>query len=76
MERTTIMLPSDLKEKAFFKASELKISFGELVRKSLEDFISQEKLRKIDIFLDDDNIYIEPIETDLAKNHDKYIYGD
>lgn len=77
MERTTVMMPADLKERAIYKAQKLKISFGELVRKSLEIFIDNERLYlKDDPFIADKEIYCKVVKNDLSKNHDIYIYGE
>lgn len=77
MERTTVMLPGDLKEKAMFKAHEMGISFGELIRKSIKSFIDEIDIEvKIDPFLDDDEIYTGEVESDISLNHDKYLYEE
>jgi len=71
------MLPGDLKGKALFKAREMGISLGELIRKSIENFIEQQNVnRDYDPFIYDNEFYEGEIESDLSVNHDKYIYGE
>jgi len=73
MQKTTVML--DLKGKALFKAREMGISTGELIRKSIENFIDQQDLnRDYDPFIDDNEFYEGEIEGDLSVKHDKHIY--
>jgi len=77
MKRTTIMLPSFLKNKAMIKAQTMGISLGELIRRSLSKTIEKttDKYERDSIFADD-YVYKGPSPKDGAINHDKYIYGD
>ena len=53
------------------------ISFGELVRKSVEIFVFQKDGEpEYDPFLDDDEVYTGEVESDISLNHDKYLYGE
>ena len=77
MIRTTIMLPTELKTLAARRAGELGISLGELIRESLEMKLSQAKSQDHeDSFLADEAVFAGPAPNDLAKEHDRYLYGD
>lgn len=80
MERTTVMLPLDLKERTMRLARQLGVSFGELVRTSLETVVSRRdgkrRDRKHDPLLADTRVFRGSAPKDLAANHDKYLYGD
>jgi hypothetical protein len=74
MHRTTIMLPSNLKNKAQAFASKMGISVGELIRESLEEKLHQAKNKqKSDPFFDDQNFFNGDSPTDLAAKHDEYL---
>lgn len=75
MNRTTIMLPEGLKNKAQMLAIMKGISLGELVREALEQRLSRSKaLKARDPFFDDDNFYKGKLPSDLSTNHDEYLY--
>ncbi|MCK4604954.1 MAG: hypothetical protein KAU41_09750 [Deltaproteobacteria bacterium] len=78
MQRTTVMLPHELKIKALNRANIQGISLGQFIRNSL--LISLENLQKNDSVDDplfaDDAVYHGKTPADLAKNHDNYIYGE
>ena len=77
MERTTIMLSAELKEKAATRAQKMKISLGQLIRQSLERFITEEDPKhREDPFFTDPEIFNGDAEEDLALHHDKYLYGE
>ena len=79
MDRTTIMLPPDLKRRALQRAKELGISFGEFVRTSLGDRLRTPKKGKgqeRDPFFADEEFYEGPSPGDWAENHDRYLYGE
>lgn len=77
MERTTIMLPAELKEKAVSKAQEMKISLGKLIRRSIEHFIIEgDSSHACDSFFSDMEVFPGEVEKDLALNHDKYLYEE
>ena len=77
MKRTTIMLPSKLKIRALQKANQMGISLAELIRESLETILSHSKEQAInDPLFTDDDIFYDQGPSDLAQNHDRYLYGD
>lgn len=78
MHRTTIMLPADLKARALRRAKQLGISLGELIRDSLAASLQEpEKTQTLqDPLFADDAVYENAGATDLAENHDAYLYGD
>lgn len=78
MNRTTIMLPPDLKIRAADEASRRGISLGELIRRSLELNLARERTAAgaVDPLFADTELFDGPTPDDLAENHDKYLYGD
>ena len=78
MERTTIMIPEDLKIKALKHASTMGISLGQFIRESIEKSLddSQKNRPMDDPLFSDDTIYQGKTPLDLAENHDKYIHGE
>jgi hypothetical protein len=76
MERTTVMLPRDLKEQASEAAQAQHISVGELIRESLrEKILKSKKGRTGDPFFSDTGIFVGSAPVDLADAHDDYLYG-
>ena len=80
MKRTTIMIPEDLKMRAIVRAKIMEISLGGFIRESLEKalkrpgkdgFICDE-----DPFFADDAVFSGKAPSDLALNHDDYLYGE
>lgn len=77
MNRTTVMLPGDLKLKAKRTAENMGISLGELIRLSLKIQIgAKNDIKQDDPFLSDIEVFSGPIPDDFSLNHDKYLYGD
>jgi len=77
MNRTTVMLPGDLKLKAKRTAENMGISLGELIRLSLKMQIGAKKdIKQDDPFLSDIEVFSGSIPDDFSLNHDKYLYGD
>jgi len=81
MERTTVMLPAELKDKTMRMARQLGISFGEMVRTTLEQAVSRgaggrRRDRSKDPLLSDCAVFQGEGPTDLSVNHDKYLYDD
>lgn len=78
MERTTVMLPPDLKMRAERRARDMGISLAELIRESLETMLSgSDKDRPmVDPLFADDAVYAGKTPEDLSVNHDRYLYGD
>ena len=78
MQRTTIMLPDDLKAKAIQHARTSGVSLGELIRISLTAFVYQpvkgQKVR--DPFFADTAVYHGKTPKDLSANVDKYLYDE
>ena len=78
MTRTTLMLPPELRRKAFEEAHKLGISFGEFVRAAMRRALERAPKgdRVHDSFLDDKAVYKGPVPSDSSTNHDAYLYGD
>jgi hypothetical protein len=77
MQRTTIMLPPGLKNRAARRAHELGISLGELIRQSLDAQLNRrpEPLHEDPMFADDE-VFQGEAPDDSSKNHDRYLYGE
>jgi hypothetical protein len=74
MQRTTIMLPASLKNRARVFASKKGISVGELIREALEEALSQAKIsQRSDPFFDDTHFFDGDIPTNLSAKHDEYL---
>jgi hypothetical protein len=77
-DRTTIVMPPDLKERAVRKAREKKISFGEFIRQAVESYLTSPLLgvgqKSGDPFLDNLVTFDDGGPTDMSVNHDKYLY--
>jgi len=78
-QRTTIVLPDPLKQRAVARAREQGISFGEFVRRSVEKMLTAPprgtgREKAADPFWDNLKAY-EGGPTDLAARHDDYLYG-
>jgi len=79
-ERTTVVLPALLKQRAVARARDQGISFGELVRRALEKALSppEDRGRKGKPAGDPfwDNLKVcEGGPSDVALHHDDYLYG-
>ena len=78
MDRTTIMLPSDLKIRAANQAKKMGMSLGQLIRDSLENSLNSERKRKAasdSLFLDT-AVFEGKTPKDLSSDHDAYLYGE
>lgn len=75
--RTTVLLPPALKSRAVRAAADKDMSFGELVRIALETYLMKKQtlMGVQDSFFDDQLFYEGKVPTDVAKNHDDYLYG-
>jgi hypothetical protein len=73
MKRTTVMLPERLRAQAKEQARRLGVSFGELIRRSLEAMLGGAKAD--DPLLADDEVFDGPTPDDLAADPDRYLYG-
>jgi metal-responsive CopG/Arc/MetJ family transcriptional regulator len=75
MQRTTIMLPDDLKKMAEREAMRRGASLGEIIRTALKELLQPKKhTNKKDSLFSDSLIYKGPVEKDLSQNHDNYLY--
>jgi hypothetical protein len=78
MDRTTIMLPPELKTRAANQAKKMRISLGQYIREVLKKSLDVENRAEPDddsLFLDD-AIFGGTTPEDLAVEHDKYLYRD
>lgn len=75
MKRTTVMLPAALKTRAMRAAREQGISFGELLRRSLEAAVQAPATQYEDPVFTDAAVFEGPAPADLAAEHDGYLYG-
>jgi hypothetical protein len=78
MERTTIMLPHDLKLRAAQQAKKKGISMGKLIREAIYHALSQDvdKSSNDDPLFTDNELYLGPAPADLSADHDQYLYGE
>jgi len=78
MQRTTVVLPQPLKQMAIDCARSLRISFGEFVRRAVENEIRQSARsgKKGDPFRNDRAVFRGPVPKDLSARHDLYLYGE
>ncbi len=76
MKRTSVMFPAELKARAVRAAREKGISFGALLRRSLEDALDAPEDVYDDPVFADGAVFDGPGPTDLAADHDGYLYGD
>lgn len=76
MQRTTIMLPNDLRVRAQRRASELGMSLGQFIRELLAARLSRSENQGEDSLFEDNAIFEEDAGNDLARDHDRYLYGD
>jgi len=77
MHRTTIMLPPELRHKAQRRAQERGISLGELIRQALEEALQKPLASpKDDPLLADDGVFVGDTPTNLAADHDRYLYDE
>jgi len=77
MQRTTVMIPFELKIKALERARQMGLSFGELIRLGLKKMVQT----TIDLGVDDPlfidkSTFTHQAPKDLSTNHDEYLYGD
>ena len=77
MKRTTIMLPEELLARAQQQARISNSSMAELIRKSLEKTLNEERKKwKRDSFFADKAVWDGPAPKDASVNVDKYLYDD
>lgn len=76
MDRTTIMLPTELKQKAMRCSRRLGVSFGEFVRLSIQDALACKYPETTDSLFEDHAVFEGSSPTDAAENHDELLYGE
>lgn len=76
MQRTTIMLPNDLRSRAQRRARELGMSLGQFIRESLAARLGRGGNQAEDPLFADDAVFAGQVAGDLARNHDHYLYDD
>lgn len=78
MDRTTIMLPPELKTRAANHAKKMGISLGRYIREALRTSLEVKNRREADedsLFLDN-AVFEGKTPEDLASDHNGYLYGD
>ncbi|MFZ0612075.1 MAG: hypothetical protein WAM73_07555 [Desulfobacterales bacterium] len=78
MDRTTIMLPPELKIRASDQAKKKRVSLGQYIREALKKSLEMENRSEVDddpLFMDH-AVFKDPTPEDLASDHDRYLYGD
>jgi predicted DNA-binding protein len=76
MNRTTIMIPQELKIRANNLARKRGISLGELIRETLEKLCANNIKKTRDPFFADEGIYTDKTPRDLSEKHDDYLYKE
>jgi hypothetical protein len=74
MEQMTITLSSELKQLAEQVARAKGVSLAELIHVSLEEHL--QTIRERDPLFADEAVFSGESPSDLAKNHDHYLYDD
>jgi hypothetical protein len=78
MDRTTIMLPQDLKTRASNQAKKMKISLGQFIREAMRRSLDVENCSgwEADSLLLDNEVFNGTTPKDLSSRHDEYLHGD
>lgn len=75
MRRTTVMLPADLRRRAFRRAKEQGVSFGVVVRESLDAALpATEGVGGHDSLFADGDVWRGRSPATLARDHDAFLY--
>lgn len=75
MKRTTVMLPADLRRRAFRRAKEQGVSFGVVVRDSLDAALpALEGIGSDDPLFADGAVWCGRAPHALAREHDRFLY--
>ncbi|HEX5856093.1 MAG TPA: hypothetical protein VFZ57_10780 [Thermoanaerobaculia bacterium] len=75
MRRTTVMLPADLRRRAFRRAKEQGVSFGVVVRESLDAALpAVERGGGGDPLFADGAVWRGRVPRALAREHDRFLY--
>lgn len=75
MNRTTILLPAELRAKASGVARKKGISLGELIRRSLEAAVARDRGADDPLFADG-AVFTGDTPADTAARHDETLYGE
>ncbi len=76
MQRTTIMLPRDLKQRAAREARARGVSLGELIREALQSLLRRgDRDAAEDPLMADRAVYDGPLPADTSERHDDLLYG-
>ena len=76
MQRTTIMLPGELRVRISNRASAMHVSLGEFLRLAAEAYLDrQERMWADDPLLSGACVVREPAPPDISANLDRYLYG-
>jgi hypothetical protein len=79
MERTTIMLPSNLMVKAQKRANDMGMSLNQYIREAVENSL---KLQQREQSIEEDSLFADAAvfvgkgPSDMAENHDRNLYGE
>ncbi len=78
MQRTTIMLPLELKNRAAKHCEQKGMSLGRVIREALEKEINRQEMKdhSIDCFFEDKAVYQGDAPDDLSARHDEYLYRE
>lgn len=75
MRRTTVMLPADLRRRAFRRAKDQGVSFGVVVRESLDAVLpALEWTGGDDPLFSDGAVWRGRAPRALAREHDRFLY--
>ena len=70
------MLPEELRRRAFRRAKQRGVSLGELIRESLDAAVPRSpSSRADDPLFSDETVFRGRAPKDLAREHDRYLYG-
>ena len=76
MQRTTVMLPRELKQRAAREARSRGVSLGELIREALARLLrADHDAAGQDPLIADTAVYEGPGPEDTAERHDDLLYG-
>lgn len=75
-EHLSIALPLELKTRAETLARKEGLSLEELIRQSLQDRLENTPNAQRDPFFNDHEVFAGDVPSDLAANHDKYLYDE
>lgn len=74
MQRTTIILPEQIRSRLVGDAERLKISFGELVRNILQKYVVARGSKSLaDPFLASTTVFDDNGPRDVSSRHDDYL---